>query len=113
MKFRTKNVGELFGHWKSPECRAADPWVKVVEAREEGSDHKANLIIRKLLGVSKPMSEEIKAKLRKHNQEHQEDIKQRRKNKRQQKSRRRFHLNKKNGKSNRKTPTGNNRDMVK
>jgi hypothetical protein len=57
-------------------------WQRATELRAQGQDGAADRVIRKILGVVEPMSEEAKAKLRAYNEEHKEEIKQRREERR-------------------------------
>lgn len=78
-----KSVSQWWDHHKSIECQKTDPWYKVIEARKAGEEILATRLIRKALGIKrKPMSEETKAKLKQHNEEHKEEIKTRQKLKR-------------------------------
>lgn len=84
-KFSTKSIGVLSSHWKYG-C-TKEIWSQIVVARQEGSDAKTDKLIRKAFGIHRPMSEEAKEKLRKHNAEHREDIKMKRKFQRQSQQR--------------------------
>jgi phosphoglycerate-specific signal transduction histidine kinase len=73
-------VADLAPHKKTPACAARDPWGRVVELRAAGKDDTAGRVAKKLLGVQgPPMTEEVKEKLRRHNDEHKEEIERRRK----------------------------------
>ena len=53
-------VADLREHVKTPECRAADPWAKVVEARENRTMRKAAHLRKEILGIEiKPMPPEV------------------------------------------------------
>lgn len=82
-KSSVKCIGDLKEHHKSLTCLKSDPWYKVVEARKTKKDTLVNRLTKKALGIKgKPMSEETKMKLRRHNEEHKEEIKARQKLKR-------------------------------
>lgn len=74
-----KNVGDLLRHLKT----CSDPrWERVLEARRKGNHETANRIVRKILGISKPMSEEAKEKLRLWSEAHKDEIRERRRGQR-------------------------------
>lgn len=75
-------IADLETHW-SKECNPNNEWHQIVEARKAGNDTQAEKLIRKALGIHRPMSEEAKEKLRQHNETHKEDIALRRKFNRQ------------------------------
>lgn len=58
-------------------------WKRVTELRKQGQDGAADRLIRKMLGVAEPMSEEAKAKLREYYEKNKEAIQERQKAKRE------------------------------
>ncbi len=58
-------------------------WQKALDLRKQGQDAAADRVINKILGISKPMSEEAKAKLREYNEKNREAIKERQRQKRE------------------------------
>lgn len=58
-------------------------WNKVLELRKTGQEGAADRLINKILGISKPMSEEAKAKLKEYYEKNKEEIQQRQKEKRE------------------------------
>jgi len=59
-RIHVESVADLREHAKTPECRAANPWAKVVEARENGTMRKAAHIRKEILGIEiKPMPPEV------------------------------------------------------
>lgn len=76
-------VSDLEAHWDSTDCTSNNDWQQVIEARKAGKDGQAEKLIRKVLGIHRPMSEEAKEKLRQHNEAHKDDIALRRKFNRQ------------------------------
>lgn len=61
------------------EGTSREGWARVVELRRAGESDAAGRLVRKLLGIQgPPMSEETKAKLRQHNEEHKDEIRERR-----------------------------------
>jgi len=76
--FKTSSIEELEKHMKTEECRKNDPWNAVVNARKAGQYKLAKRLTHKILGISKPMSEESKEKLRRYNEENKELIAERR-----------------------------------
>ena len=67
------------------EKRAQEEWDRVAKLKREGKDGSAKRLVKKLLGVKKgpPMSDETKETLRKHNEEHAEEIKERKQQERE------------------------------
>lgn len=52
-------IADLKEHVKSSECRAADPWGAVVDAKANGTFSKAKRLRREILGIeTKPMPPE-------------------------------------------------------
>jgi hypothetical protein len=77
-----KTIPQLKAHHKSDECRHKDPWFKIIEARQAGKQGLVDKLIRKALGISKPMSEATKERLKEYNKENRDDVKLKRKQKR-------------------------------
>ena len=61
------------------EQKAAADWERVSKLRQSGQDGSAKRLVKKILGVKKgpPMSEETKAQLAQHKEEHKEEIAER------------------------------------
>ena len=61
------------------EQKADADWKRIAELRKTGQDGSARRMVKKVLGVKKgpPMTAETKETLRKHNEEHAEEIKDR------------------------------------
>ena len=78
-----RKVADLEAHWGSNDCSSNKDWQQVIDARKAGNDMQADKLIRKVLGIHHPMSEEAKEKLRLHNEAHKDDIALRRKFNRQ------------------------------
>ncbi len=79
----------LYAKLVQQEERAASEWKRVSELKREGKDGSAKRLVKKILGVKKgpPMSAETKETLRKHNEEHAEEIKERKKQEREVRAR--------------------------
>lgn len=78
--FRAPSVAELQEHWRA-ECGRDPRWERVVELRSQGQEDSANRLARRILGVSKEMSEEAKEKLRIWKEEHAQELAERKKTK--------------------------------
>ena len=76
-------IADLERHWRSKDCPSNSDWQQIINARKAGNDGQAEKLIRKVLGIHRPMSEEAKEKLRQHNEAHKDDIALRRKFNRQ------------------------------
>ena len=61
------------------EQKADADWKRIADLRKTGQDGSARRMVKKVLGVKKgpPMTAETKETLRKHNEEHAEEIKDR------------------------------------
>ena len=69
---------KLADHWKAMSCT----WAKVLALRREGKEQEADVLVRKITGTYKEMTEEAKEKLREYYEEHKEEIRARQKLKR-------------------------------
>jgi len=75
----------LYAKLLHQEERAQEEWDRVAKLKKEGKDGSAKRLVKKILGVKKgpPMSDETKETLRKHNEEHAEEIKERKQQERE------------------------------
>lgn len=75
----------LYAKLVQQEERADADWKRVAELKNKGLDGSAKRLVKKILGVKKgpPMSAETKETLRRHNEEHAEEIKERKQQERE------------------------------
>ena len=68
--------GEIRAHMRA-DCSVDPRWKSVVVFKAIGQDGKARRLRKKILGVSKPMSDEAKLKLKAWNEAHKDEIRER------------------------------------